>query len=117
MTETYNPILDMRRVSRWQILSPVLKPPAAVAYAYVRDNIVKVVDPGQLYSWRTNDIRYDIDIGRHTISFDCSLPSSQDADQFNADVQMICFVADPQIVVQRKIIDACAAIKPPVTRL
>jgi hypothetical protein len=62
-------------------------------------------------------MRYLIDTSPYTIIFDCSLPSNHDAVEFRADVQLICQVARPQVIVQHKITDACAAIERPITRL
>jgi len=115
MTETYNPILYKQYVSIWQMFIPNQAPPDDMSYLYARNGVIMPAQPGNYFA-RMNDIRYAIDIGKHTISFDCSLPSNHDAVEFRADVQLTCQVVDPQIIVQRRITDACAAVRSPLTR-
>ena len=116
MTETYNPILGRQYLSFRQVMRPIQPSSGTIAHVYVRNGVATQRYPGGSYLERRNDIRYDVDLRDHTISFECSLPSDHDAVEFQADVQLQCWVSEPQIIVQHGIIDACAALQGPLTR-
>jgi hypothetical protein len=121
-SDTFNPILERSAVPFWHIVWPSMLPPRNRAYVFVQpDGQCTVVGPNDsAAAWRTRwgiyDLRYTVDTRSFLVSFECVLPSNDDAIEFRADVQLICRVGDPATIVRRDFSDAAAALQPALTR-
>jgi hypothetical protein len=59
---------------------------------------------------------YQVDVGEHSLQFDCTLPCKGDAHHFQAHVALAWKVHDPAEVVRRNLTDVSAVLRPWVER-
>jgi hypothetical protein len=122
MTDTYSPILGREQITRWRLFGPLPMPKSGTALVFAGQGLPPVPiwpdDRSAINKVRWDNYHkiYHIDISKHSIGFDCTLPSKHDGIEFSAEVQLDCWVDDPIMIIQQAITDARAAIEPPITR-
>jgi hypothetical protein len=123
MTDTYSPILGREKIARWRLFGPFPMPKPGTAFVFVGQGQPPLSiwpdDRSAINKARWDNYHriYHIDISKHPVGFDCTLPSQHNGIEFRAEVQLDCWVDDPIAIVHQGITDACSAIAPPITRM
>jgi hypothetical protein len=117
---TYNPIIEVRELTRIRFQVRDLRPKAHTVLVLVSAGGEPLaIRPGQpTPQARTGAYReaYFIDIAEHQLQMECRLPSKDGAFYFNAHVSYRCQVAEPAVVVANRYTDAAAVIEPALKR-
>lgn len=119
MANTYNPIISKEDLPRWRLFQrrPVPEPGIAIVLSGDGQPLVTIetgergLTNGELL-WGKYNRLCKVDIGEHSLSFQCSLPCETDAFDFYAEVNLICSVKKPALIVQRNITDARQFLEP-----
>jgi len=123
MSSSCNPFIGRAEMITYLARPP--KPEPGIAVVLVKDGqAVTVLKPGgrsalqQLrWGWWEYEWAYRIDVGIHTFSFKCALPSKSSGLDFQAEAHVTYAVADPIAIVNQKIRDMCAILEPLITNL
>lgn len=119
MADTYDPILSKEELGRWRLFQsrPVPEPGIALVLSGDGQPLVTLkagdrgLTNGELL-WGKYNRLYKVDIGEHSLSFQCKLPCETDAFDFHAEVKLTCSVSKPELIVQRNIRDVRQLLEP-----
>lgn len=122
MTDTFDPILKTEQLEPLRLFSPKLTSRPGVALVLFREGKpLRTIMPdgripfseARLTPYRT---AYHVDVSDHSLEINCDVPCRGDAFVFHARVRLTCAVEKPDVVVQRGVRDARAALEPMLVR-
>lgn len=119
MADIYNPILAKEDIRQRSPFEKRLVPEANTALVFYREGqtplVIEPGDPaplrGQLMFGKYNWL-YKVSKGIFSWNFQCDLPSKTNTFSFKAEVQLICSVLNPVMIVQDDITDVRQVVQP-----
>jgi hypothetical protein len=116
--ETYDPVPEVL-TQGWGLLQPGVHPEPGMALVVYRPGRVlrPLFPPADRLTfgervWGGIKQIYKVNISQHSLEWTSQLPSSGDGFHFSAELQVLCSVQDPVVVVGKKLRDARAALEP-----
>jgi hypothetical protein len=113
----FNPILSKHEIPKFNMFSKPPRGEPGVAIVLYRDHGASAaLNPGKPLSmadlaWGKFAGYYRVDVGTHEFEFRINIPSKENGLNFDAKVDIVYFVSEPSIVVDKQIRDPEALLK------
>ena len=116
---TYNPILDKKDISGWRLFQkrPIPEPGTALVFSGEGQPLLtlmqgqKGLTSGEIF-WGKYNLLYKVDLTEHPLEFKFNLPCKSDAYDFYTEVNFVCSVGNPAMIVNRNVFDVSQWLKP-----